>query len=82
MSLKTKLVEAQMAHLIGHIKKHVANVEVLIEYPVGISEHQDIQEAIDVELGHISNYHDKLEMLKKFFLVKKEQIDEEPETKD
>ena len=53
MTLRPKLIEAQVAHLIGHIKKHVANVEVLLEYPVGIGEHQDIQEAIDVELGHI-----------------------------
>ena len=68
MALRPKLIEAQVAHLIGHIKKHVANVEVLLECPVGIGEHQDIQEAIDVELGHISNYHDKLEMLKKFFI--------------
>jgi hypothetical protein len=59
----------------------VANVEVLLEYPVGIGEHQDIQEAIDIELGHISVYHDKLEMLKKFFLVQKEQTNEEPEAK-
>ena len=68
MALRPKLIEAQVAHLIGHIKKHVANVEVLLEWPGGIGEHQDIQEAIDVELGHISNYHDKLEMLKKFFI--------------
>lgn len=70
MTLRPKLIEAQVAHLIGHIKKHVANVEVLLEYPVGIGEHQDIQEAIDVELGYISNYHDKLEMVKKFFIPK------------
>jgi hypothetical protein len=34
---------------------------------VGIGEHQDIQTAIEDELEEIANYHDKLEMLVKYF---------------
>jgi len=69
------LVNAQRTHLMGHINKHVSNIEVLLAHPAGIGEHQDIQEAIEIELGHIADYHDKLEMLHKFF-VKKEEADE------
>jgi len=68
------LVNAQRTHLMGHINKHVSNIEVLLAHPAGIGEHQDIQEAIEIELGHIADYHDKLEMLHKFF-VKKEEME-------
>ena len=61
------LIDAQTSHLIGHMNKHKANIEILLAHPVGIGEHQDIQEAIEVELEEIANYHDKLEMLVKYF---------------
>ena len=65
------LINAARSHYAGHINKHIANIEVLLNNPVGIGEHQDIQEAIEIELGHIADYHDKLEMLNKFFMAKK-----------
>ncbi len=61
------LIDAQTSHLIGHMNKHKANIEILLTHPVGIGEHQDIQEAIETELEEIANYHDKLEMLVKYF---------------
>ena len=61
------LIDAQTSHLVGHINKHKANVEILLTNPVGIGEHQDIQTAIEEELEEIANYHDKLEMLVKYF---------------
>jgi len=72
------LVNAQRSHLLGHINKHIANIEVLLTNPAGIGEHQDIQEAIEQELEQIADYHDKLEMLHKFF-VKKEEENESTE---
>ena len=71
MSLRQILINAQRSHLAGHINKHLANIEVLLTNPAGIGEHQDIQESIEIELGHIADYHDKLEMLTKFFMQKK-----------
>jgi len=61
------LIDAQTSHLVGHINKHKANVEILLTHPVGIGEHQDIQTAIEDELEEIANYHDKLEMLVQYF---------------
>lgn len=72
------LVNAQRSHLTGHISKHLANIEVLLTNPAGIGEHQDIQEAIEEELAHVAEYHDKLEMLVKFF-VKQETENESSE---
>lgn len=66
--MRNILINAQRSHLAGHINKHLANIEVLLEHPVGIGEHQDIQEAIECELEQVANYHDKLEMLTKYFI--------------
>ena len=65
--MRNMLIDAQSSHLRGHINKHKANVEILLTHPVGIGEHQDIQTAIEDELEEIANYHDKLEMLVKYF---------------
>lgn len=84
-AVRNILINAQRSHLAGHINKHLANIEVLLEHPVGIGEHQDIQEAIEYELEQVANYHDKLEMLTKYFiqpqLAEKEDIDEAKRTK-
>ena len=71
MNLRQVLIDAARSHFAGHINKHIANIGVLLNNPAGIGEHQDIQEAIEIELGHIADYHDKLEMLSKFFIAKK-----------
>ena len=68
MSLRATLINAAQSHFAGHINKHIANIEVLLTNPVGIGEHQDIQEAVEIELGIIADYHDKLEMLNRFFV--------------
>jgi len=66
--MKQRLISAQQSHLMGHINKHLANIEVLLTNPVGIGEHQDIGTAIEEELAQVADYHDKLEMLNKFFI--------------
>jgi len=47
--IKEKLKEAFLSHADGHIKKHVANVEVLLNNPTGIGEHGDIISEIEKE---------------------------------
>ena len=78
------LIKAQQSYLLGYINRHVANIEILLNNPVGISgvddKHQDIQEAIEVELGIIADYNDKLEMLMKYF-TKPQQTEEQKEEK-
>ena len=81
--MRNMLIDAQSSHLIGHINKHKANVEILLTNSVGIGEHQDIQTAIEEELEEIAIYHDKLEMLVKYFPKTKEgDSDEQTGTKD
>jgi|TARA_R100000005_G_C4860263_1_gene122065 hypothetical protein len=77
MSVRQVLINAARSHFAGHINKHLANIEVLLERPAGIGEHQDIQEAIEIELGHVADYHDKLEMLTKFFIPQQTEGDDD-----
>ena len=65
--MRDKILDALRTHAIGHINKHKMNVEVYLENPVGIGEHSDIIEAIEVELKAISEYEDQLEVLDKHF---------------
>ena len=76
------LIGAARTYYMGMINRHIANVEVLLTNPVGIGEdsHQDIQAVIEVELGKIADYHDKLEVLQKFF-VKPQQQEEKKDDK-
>ena len=64
---RTMLLEASRLHFESHIKKHQANIEVLLRHTVGLAEHPDIMETIEKELEIMAEYDDKLEMLKKYF---------------
>ena len=75
------LINTAKAYYIGMINRRVANVEVLLNQPVGIGEHGDIQEEIEKHLGVIADYHDKIEILEKYFNKKEESKDENTEKK-
>lgn len=67
MNLRNMLIDAQTSYLVGGINKHKANIEVYMNNTIGIGEHSDIIETIDLELEKLATYHDKLEMLVKYF---------------
>ncbi len=54
--MRNILLDAVYKHAEGHIAKHRANVEVYLHQPVGIGEHSDIMEAIEIELEQIAKY--------------------------
>jgi hypothetical protein len=60
------LLKAFKSHAQGHIDKHLANVEVYLNNPVGVGEHPDIMEAIEMELKQVAEYDDLLEMVTKY----------------
>tara|TARA_R100000773_G_C4154730_1_gene75171 strand:- start:158 stop:421 length:264 start_codon:yes stop_codon:yes gene_type:complete len=80
--MREMLIGAARTYYMGMINKHIANMEVLLTNPVGIGEdaHQDIQAVIEVELAKIADYHDKLEVLQKFFA--KSQQQEQPKAEE
>ena len=48
--MRSQIIEALRKHAEGHIAKHKANVEVLLEKNVGVAEHPDTLETIEKEL--------------------------------
>ena len=65
--MKYKLKVAFLSHADGHIKKHVANVEVLLNNPRGIGEHGDIISEIEKELEEVAKYEDLITVMNKYF---------------
>ena len=65
--MRSQIIEALKKHAEGHIAKHKANVEVLLEKTAGIAEHPDTLETIEKELKSMAQYDEQLEMLKKYF---------------
>ena len=64
--MREKLKNAIIAHAIGEIQVHLANVAVYLNNPVGIGEHSDVTDAIQCELDKIARYEDQIEVIKKY----------------
>tara|TARA_Y100000114_G_scaffold157223_1_gene188149 strand:- start:1538 stop:1780 length:243 start_codon:yes stop_codon:yes gene_type:complete len=67
LNFRDDLIKASEKHFEAHIEKHRINVEILLENNVGVAEHSDIMDTIEKELALISEYEDKLMVLKKYF---------------
>ena len=65
--MREVIIEALKKHAEGHIEKHRANIEVLLEKTAGIAEHPDTLETIEKELSIIGKYDEQIEMLNKYF---------------
>ena len=61
------IIQAIEEYAKGHIAKHKANVHIYLKNPVGIGEHSDVLEAIEIELDQIAKYQDQLDVLDKHF---------------
>ena len=65
--MREMLLSALKSYYVGHINKHIANVEIYLSRSTGIGEHSDIQGSIDKELEAIDKYDARLSMLIKYF---------------
>tara|TARA_B100000902_G_scaffold336564_1_gene336910 strand:- start:725 stop:928 length:204 start_codon:yes stop_codon:yes gene_type:complete len=65
--MREQLLKALLAHAQGDIQKHVANVEVYLQHPVGIGEHSNVVEAMEEELNMIAKYQDQIDVINKYF---------------
>ena len=64
--MREKIIKALKSHAQGHIDKHLSNVEVYLSNPVGVGEHPDIIEAIEIELEQVAKYQDQLDIIEKY----------------
>jgi len=67
MSLRDRMINALEEHAKANIEKHIMNVEVFLENPVGVGEHSSIIESIETQLGMIEKYEGQLEVLANYF---------------
>jgi hypothetical protein len=67
--MRNKIIAAVKSHAQGHIDKHLANIEVYLNNPVGVGEHPDILEAIEQELKIVAEYQDQLDIIDKYFSI-------------
>ena len=66
-NLRNKLLKSTESYLQGHIDRHVANLENLLDNHIALAEHPDIVETIEKELDVLADYEDKLNVLIKYF---------------
>lgn len=66
-AMKEKQIKALLAHAQGDLQKHLTNVEIYLENPVGIGEHSDIMAAIEHELNQAAIYEDQIHLIQKYF---------------
>ena len=74
------LLSALKYYYVGHINKHIANVEIYLSRSTGIGEHSDIIEAMDKEISEIGKYDDRLSMIIKY--LERRQTNEAEEKKE
>ena len=79
--MREMLLSAIKAYYVGHINKHIANIEVYLRTSVGIGEHSDIIESIDKEMDKVAMYDDKISMVVKYFERKQEDEKKEEKSK-
>ena len=73
-NLRNKLLKSTESYLQGHIDRHVANLENLLDNHVALAEHPDIVETIEKELEVLAGYEDKLTVLNKYFGGKSKEL--------
>ena len=74
------LISALKSYYVGHINKHIANVEIYLSRSTGIGEHSDIIEAMDKEIDCIEKYDSRLSMIMKY--LERRQSNETEEKKE
>tara|TARA_R100000231_G_scaffold131633_1_gene103755 strand:+ start:142 stop:384 length:243 start_codon:yes stop_codon:yes gene_type:complete len=64
---REQIVKILQKHLVSQMEKHRMNAEIMISNPMAIHDHTSWTEGIENELAKMAEYHDKHEMVSKFF---------------
>ena len=67
MFSKSTITTALVADAVGNIAKAKANVEIYLNYPVGIGEHPDVLAAIQEQVDIIAHEEERISVLTKHF---------------
>ena len=61
--MKNEITSVLRKQFQAGIDKHAMNIRIMMNNPMAIHEHTDFMSAIELELGHIAEYKDKLEAM-------------------
>ena len=67
MFSKSTIATALIADAQGNIAKAKANVEIYLNYPVGIGEHPDVLAAIQDQIDIIAHEEERISVMDKHF---------------
>ena len=67
MFSKSTIATALIADAQGNIAKAKANVEIYLNYPVGIGEHPDVLAAIQDQIDIIAHEEERISVMAKHF---------------
>jgi|TARA_R110002020_G_scaffold10873_5_gene41307 hypothetical protein len=67
MFSRSTITTALIADAVGNIAKAKANVEIYLNYPVGIGEHPDVLAAIQDQIDIIAHEEERISVLTKHF---------------
>ncbi len=67
MFSRSTITTALVADAVGNIAKAKANVEIYLNYPVGIGEHPDVLAAIQEQVDIIAHEEERISVLTKHF---------------
>ncbi len=67
MFSRSTITTALVADAVGNIAKAKANVEIYLNYPVGIGEHPDVLAAIQDQIDIIAHEEERISVLTKHF---------------
>ena len=67
MFFRSTITTALIADAVGNIAKAKANVEIYLNYPVGIGEHPDVLAAIQDQIDIIAHEEERISVLAKHF---------------
>ena len=65
--MRKTIVDAVVANAEGNLAVHKTNVEVYLQNPVGIGEHQGIVEAVIAEVEKMAHWQDVLDIIDEHF---------------
>lgn len=64
---RNNILKALKKHYEAQIEFHKINVDILLDNIVAVAEHPDVMATIDNEIGKISEWEEKLQILNKYF---------------
>jgi hypothetical protein len=65
--MRQEIISVLKQHFETHILKHKMNVDIMLNNPMALHDHTNLMDAIEKEVAQMSEYMDKLEVMKIYF---------------